>query len=95
MNGNTNGSVTSSVAITKKLTQISFRAGSNGKLCDIWFTQTDGSILKTTNCSTCTAGGSITLTGNLIGLATKPFNGTGYQLSPSTSDLSVWVDNIA
>ena len=74
MNGAT-GLNTFSVAITKKVTQVNFRAGSNSKLSDIWFTHFDGSITKTSNCSTCTAGGSITLAGNLIGLATRTFDG--------------------
>ena len=74
MNGTT-GLNTFSVAITKKVTQVSFRAGSNSKLSDIRFTHFDGSITKTSKSSTCTAGGSITLTGNLIGLATRTFDG--------------------
>ena len=96
MNGAT-GLNTFSVAITKKVTKVSFMAGITGKLCDIWFTHTDGSTTKTTNCSTCTitTTSTITLTGNLIGLATKPFDGVAIQLTASTSDISVWVDNIA
>ena len=56
MNGSTTGAYIFSVAITKKVTKVSFMKGSNSKLCDIWFTHTDGSITKTTNCSTCTVG---------------------------------------
>ena len=74
MNGITSN-YAKTVAITKKVTQVHFRAGSNSKLSDIWFTHFDGSITKTSNCSTCTAGGSITLAGNLIGLATRTFDG--------------------
>ena len=65
------------VAITKKVTQVNFRAGSSTKLSDIWFTHFDGSVTKTSNCSTCTAGSSILMSNNLIGFATKPFDGVG------------------
>ena len=76
MNGAT-GLNTFSVAITKKVTKVIFMAGSTGKLCDIWFTHFDGSVTKTSNCSTCTAGSSILMSNNLIGFATKPFDGVG------------------
>ena len=95
MNGLTTGAYIFTVPITKIVTKVNFMAGSTGKLCDVWFTYFDGSIAKTTICSTCTVGSSVTLTGNLIGLATKSFDGIAFQLSPTAPDLSVWVDNIA
>jgi hypothetical protein len=95
MYGTVSGSIFST-NIEKKVTKVILKAGSSSKLCDIWFTLGDGSEAKTCNCSTCTTGSTISLTGNLIGLATKFFDGgVTVQLAASTSDISVWVDTVA
>ena len=86
-----------SKSITKKVTKVGFMKGYNSsKLCDILFTFGDGSTEKTCNSSTCYVNADMSLTGNLIGLATKFFDGgVTRELEAHTSEISVWVDNVA
>ena len=94
MHGSTTAYVWS-VDITKKVTEVKF-VYKNLVLRDIWFTLADGTTAKTCNCNTsmCLNEKTITLAGNLIGLATKPFNGNAlYDLNVLNPDLSLWVDS--
>jgi hypothetical protein len=63
-----------SVSITQIVREVKFMYN-NFALRDIWFTLEDGTTAKTCNCSSsmCINSRTITLSGNLIGLATKTF----------------------
>jgi hypothetical protein len=84
-----------SVSITQIVKEVKFMYF-NFALRDIWFTLEDGSTAKTCNCSSsiCINDLTIPLSGNLIGMATKAFEGgSSSALDVTVPDLSVWVDS--
>ena len=89
-----------SLSITQKVTAVGFiykKGGpKSGRIRDIWFKLADDSTVKTCGCSgtNCSQWTIMTLTGNLIGLATNASTGLD-SLDAANPDLSVWVDSAA
>ena len=84
--------------ITQKVKEVLFIYKNNGdtEIRDIWFTLGDNTTLKICDCAgnDCSNQKKITLTGNLIGLATK-YSSSLNGLDAEIPELSVWVDSVA